>query len=148
MKIRRATADDAGDLHDLYFNHLTANPPKETQDISLWRDMISRFENDPFYYVFVGVEDNRIVSSVTIVIIENLTHNLRPYALIENVVTHTDYRGRHYATELIKYTSEIANKHGCYKIMLLSGSKAETTLRFYESCGFNRNDKTAFVKWL
>jgi ribosomal protein S18 acetylase RimI-like enzyme len=44
--------------------------------------------------------------------------------------------------------SEIATEHGCYKIMLLTGSKNDRTLKFYENCGFNKNDKTAFIKWL
>jgi len=33
-------------------------------------------------------------------------------------------------------------------MMLLTGAKDERTLRFYESAGFNREDKTAFIQWL
>ena len=33
-------------------------------------------------------------------------------------------------------------------MMLLTGSKEEATLRFYEKAGYNRKDKTAFVQWL
>ena len=44
--------------------------------------------------------------------------------------------------------SEIAVENNCYKIMLLTGSKKDSTLNFYEYCGYNRNDKTAFIKWL
>lgn len=32
--------------------------------------------------------------------------------------------------------------------MLLTGSKEESTLRFYESAGYNKKDKTAFIQWL
>ena len=148
MIIRQATAADAEALHDLYFNHLTANPPQEPQDMAVWRSMLARFESNPLYHVLAGETENRIVSSVTLVLTENLTHNLRPYAWIEQVVTHSDFRGRHYATALMNRAGEIANEYGCYKIMLLTGSNRETTLRFYENCGFNRRDKTAFVKWL
>lgn len=35
-----------------------------------------------------------------------------------------------------------------YKIMLLTGAKNESTLKFYEKCGFNSRDKTAFIKWI
>jgi len=146
--IRKAAPADAETLYDLYFNHLTAFPPKEPQDMDVWREKLRRFEADPFYNILVVETDDRVVSAVTLVIIENLTRNLRPYALIENMVTHADYRGRHYATELMDRAGEIAIEFGCYKIMLLTGSKKDSTLRFYENCGFNMNDKTAFIRWL
>lgn len=41
------------------------------------------------------------------------------------------------------------NHHiNCYKMMLLTGSKKESTLHFYEQAGYNRKDKTAFIQWL
>ena len=43
---------------------------------------------------------------------------------------------------------DIANAEECYKMMLLTGSKTDSTLRFYENAGYNRNDKTAFIQWL
>ena len=88
------------------------------------------------------------VSSVTLVVIPNLTRGARPYALIENVVTHMDYRNKGYAGLLMQEASKFVAESGCYKIMLLTGSKKESTMRFYENCGFNCNDKTGFIKWL
>jgi hypothetical protein len=32
--------------------------------------------------------------------------------------------------------------------MLMTGSKLESTFRFYERAGYNRRDKTAFIQWL
>ena len=32
--------------------------------------------------------------------------------------------------------------------MLLTGSKNETTLKFYNKAGYNSLDKTAFIQWL
>lgn len=87
-----------------------------------------------------------VVSSVTLVVIRNLTHNLRPYSVIENVVTHSDYRNKGFASALIEKASTIAKDNDCYKIMLMTGSKKESTLRFYERCGFSMNEKTAFLK--
>lgn len=81
-------------------------------------------------------------------IIPNLTRNIRPYAFIENVVTHEDYRGKGYATECLNYAKEIAEKTNCYKMMLLTGSKEEKTLKFYGNAGYNSSDKIAFIQWL
>ncbi|MCL2357814.1 MAG: GNAT family N-acetyltransferase [Defluviitaleaceae bacterium] len=148
MKIRKATPADAEILRRLYHEHLTAYPPKNPADIALWREKIARFESDAEYHLLVGEVEGRVVSTVTLVVIENLTRNLRPYAVIENVVTHADFRGKGCAAALMQHAGEIAQSLGCYKIMLSTGSKTEGTLQFYEKCGFNCRDKTGFVKWL
>ncbi|MCL2487201.1 MAG: GNAT family N-acetyltransferase [Oscillospiraceae bacterium] len=145
FSIREATPEDAGALHDLYYIHLDS-PPDEAQDMAAWREKLARFAADPLYYVLVGETEGQIVSSVTLVVIESLLQNLRPYGVIEYVVTHADFRNRHYATALMNRACEIAESHNCYKIMLYTGSKQDKTLRFYENCGFDRNEKTAFIR--
>lgn len=78
----------------------------------------------------------------------NLTHGQRPYALIENVVTHEAFRGKGLATACLDYAKKLAIGENCYKIMLLTGSKQESTLNFYRRAGYNSEDKTAFIQWL
>ncbi|MCL2814922.1 MAG: GNAT family N-acetyltransferase [Oscillospiraceae bacterium] len=127
---------------------MTQNPPKEKQDIGAWSRLLEKLIAAPGYHLLVAESEGRVVSSVTLVIIQNLTHNLRPYALIENVVTHSDFRNRGYASALMEKAGEMAKEGGCYKIMLMTGSKKESTLRFYERCGFDMRGKTAFLKRL
>ena len=148
MIIRKVALCDVEYLHELYMKHLTQCPPKERQDINKWSDLLRTLIANPDYHLLVGELDGKVISSVTLIIIKNLTHNLRPYSIIENVVTHSSFRNKGYASALIEKASEIAKDNGCYKIMLMTGSKKESTLRFYESCGFNMNDKTAFLKKL
>lgn len=104
--------------------------------------------NDENHHIIVCEVNGKIVSSCVCVIIPNLTRNIRPYAFIENVVTHTDYRGKGYATACLNYAKEIAQKADCYKMMLLTGSKNDKTLDFYKKAGYNSEDKTAFIQWL
>ena len=148
LSIREALPRDVNDLYELYMRHLTQYPTTEPQDISKWSDLLQKLIADPDYHLLVGEIDGRVVSSVTLAVIRNLTHNLRPYSVMENVVTHSDHRNKGYASALIETASEIARQSKCYKIMLMTGSKRESTLRFYERCGFNMNDKTAFLKRL
>lgn len=103
---------------------------------------------DKNHHIIVKEIDDKIVSSCVCVIIPNLTRNIRPYAFVENVVTHLDYRGKGYATECLNFAKEIAEKENCYKMMLLTGSKNEKTLNFYRNAGYNSTDKTAFIQWL
>lgn len=104
--------------------------------------------NDENHHIIVCEVDGKIVSSCVCVIVPNLTRNIRPYAFIENVVTHTDYRGKGYATACLNYAKEIAQKADCYKMMLLTGSKNDRTLNFYKKAGYNSEYKTAFIQWL
>ena len=52
------------------------------------------------------------------------------------------------APALLQEATRLAREAGCYKIMLLTGSKQESTLRFYEQNGFRRGEKTGFLKRL
>ena len=103
---------------------------------------------DKNHHLIVNEVDGKIVSSCVCVIIPNLTRGIRPYALIENVVTHSDYRGMGHATACLDFARDIAVKADCYKIMLLTGSHEASTLRFYERAGYNRTEKTGFIQRL
>lgn len=143
--IREVTSEDLNELLELYlFLHEEGLPEDNEHLRNTWSQII----NDPNHHIIVNVIDSKIVSSCVCVIIPNLTRGIRPYAFVENVVTHADYRGKGYATECLNYAKQIAIDNNCYKMMLLTGSKKETTLRFYENAGYNKNDKTAFIQWL
>ncbi|MGE4339936.1 MAG: GNAT family N-acetyltransferase, partial [Pigmentiphaga sp.] len=75
----------------------------------------------------------------------NLTRGCKPYGLIENVVTHAAFRGRGHAKALLGHALKAAWIAGCYKVMLMTGRKDEATLKFYESAGFDRQEKQTFI---
>ena len=104
--------------------------------------------NDENHHIIVCEIDGKIVSSCVCVIIPNLTRNIRPYAFIENVVTHSAYRKRGCATACLNYAKKLALEDDCYKMMLLTGAKEKNTLNFYKQAGYNCTDKTAFIQWL
>lgn len=143
--IREANIDDFDGLINLY-THLHNNPmPDKTPELLvLWERIIS----DKDHHIIVAEEDGKIISSCVCVIIPNLTHSQRPYALVENVVTDGAYRGKGYATKCLNFAKEIALKNNCYKLMLLTGAKDEKTLSFYRNAGYNSEDKTAFIQWI
>lgn len=143
--LREARQNDLNAILDLYlFLHEVA-VPKETKQLEMtWEKII----NDKDHHLIVCDIDGKIVSSCVCVIIPNLTRNIRPYAFIENVVTHKDYRGKGYATMCLNYAKRIAEDNNCYKMMLLTGSRTESTLSFYRNAGYNSTDKTAFIQWL
>lgn len=142
--IREITADDYDGLMSLYLHlHETEIPPFDTAK-DIWEKILA----DENYHIIVAEENGNIVSSCTVVIVPNLTRGARPYARVENVVTHADYRGRGLATACLNKAKEVAISANCYNIALLTGSKSESTLKFYENAGYNRTDKTGYIMWL
>ena len=136
---------DLDALLELYlFLHEEDIPAKDEHLKNTWEQIIG----DPNHHLIVNEIDGKIVSSCVCVIIPNLTRNVRPYAFVENVVTHADYRCKGYAGECLAYAKKIAERENCYKMMLLTGSKRPSTLQFYEKQGYNSSDKTAFIQWI
>lgn len=148
MNIRKAKASDAEALKILYFEHLTRFPPQEKQDMALWMSKLSKFEKDENMYLLVLETNDTVVASVQMAIIESLTHNVSPFAIVENVVTHADYRNRGYASALLAKATEIAKERGCYKMSLETGSNKESTLNFYRNNGFEIDKKHSCLKRL
>lgn len=143
--IREIREDDFDDLMKLYMQlHDNPFPEKSEAVLSIWDKIV----NDKDHHIIVAEENGEIVSSCVCVIIPNLTHNQQPYAFVENVITDEAYRNRGLATKCLDYAKDLAIKNNCYKLMLLTGSKKESTLKFYERAGYNRNDKTAFIQWV
>ena len=148
MLIRQAKASDAEDLRVLYHKFLTQYPPKEEQDMDLWRKVIGECLADESLFLLVVEEDGKAVSSVQVAIIEGLTHNVRPFAVVENVVTHGEYQNRGFASALLEKATEIAKEFNCYKIFLETGSNKESTLNFYRKNGFVIDEKHSCLKRL
>lgn len=143
--IREIKTGELNKLLELYTHLHELGVPEHSEHLEKTWNAICNDEN---HHIIVCEVDGKIVSSCVCVIIPNLTRNIRPYAFIENVVTHTDYRGKGYATACLNYAKEIAQKADCYKMMLLTGSKNDKTLDFYKKSGYNSEDKTAFIQWL
>lgn len=138
--IRPAAAGDLPTLLALY-RHLNANDPELEPQLAESR--FGEIMAHPGMTIFAAYAGEKAVSSVTLVVIPNLTRGGASYALIENVVTHADYRKRGLAGAVIEKAVAAAWEKNCYKIMLLTGSKNPATLRFYSNCGFSQ-DKTGF----
>lgn len=143
--VREIEKDDFEGLMRLYMQlHDNKMPETNSSVLELWNQIIE----DGNHHIIVAEEEGKLVSSCVCIIIPNLTHNQQPYALIENVITDEGYRRKGLATKCLQYAKEIALRENCYKMMLLTGSKKESTLQFYEQAGYNRNDKTAFIQWI
>lgn len=142
-QLRAIRPDELPVLLSLY-EHLHPTDPALplTDDIEkLWQRICA----DPQLH-YLGAEiAGRLVATCALTLVPNLTRSARPYGLIENVVTHPDFRRQGIGTAMLRNALQLAWEKGCYKVMLLTGRKDPSTLRFYEQAGFQAGVKTGFI---
>ena len=143
---RLATSDDLPAMLALY-RHLSPDDPLLKPEQV--RADYTRLIGSDLASLLVADVGGAVVASCLLLIVPNLTRGGRPFAIIENVVTHADHRRQGLGTRLLALASERAQAANCYKLMLATGRSDEGVLRFYEQAGFTRGGKTFFEKrWL
>lgn len=141
-EIRPAGADDLPGLLALYRHLNPADPtPPSGPAAAAWQAMLAQ----PGLTVFLAERAGEPIASCTLILVPNLTRGTRPYAFIENVVTHAAHRRQGHGRAVLDAALAAAWAANCYKVMLLTGSTQEATFRFYEAAGFRRGEKTGMV---
>jgi GNAT superfamily N-acetyltransferase len=138
--IRAASRADLPALLELYL-HL--DPADRLPSLAVAEQRFEDLQKYRGSAIFVAVCDHTVTASCTLIVIPNLTRGGQPYGLVENVVTHGDFRGRGFGKQLLQAAVAAAWQADCYKVMLMTGSKKPSTLAFYASAGFEQT-KTGF----
>ena len=143
MVIREIRESDLPDLFRLYEHLHASDDPLPAQGVvqKIWR----RIQQNPELKYFGAFVDNALVSTCALSVIPNMTRACRPYGVIENVVTSPAFRRRGFGRAVLQHALDHAWSRGSYKVMLLTGRKNEETYKFYESSGFDRHAKQAFL---
>jgi GNAT superfamily N-acetyltransferase len=142
LKIREAELGDFEAINRLYAQ-LNPDDPVVTdgRDELVFRTIVT----SDHLHLYVGVIDDELVATCYMNFIPNMTRNVSPYCIIENVVTDQALRNKGYGKAIIGHALDFAWSLGCYKVMLQTGSGRESTHNFYKSCGFRADEKFAFV---
>ena len=143
LEIREMHPAELDALLDLYTHmHEKDDPPPPRSELeAVWKEICS---NPRLRYIGAYL-DGRLIASCNLTVIPNLTRGGRPYGLIENVVTHKDFRRQGHGRAVLERAVQAAWEENCYKVMLLTGRKTEAVSRFYESAGFDSHAKQAFI---
>jgi GNAT superfamily N-acetyltransferase len=143
--VRLARRDELDELLALSRMLNPEDPPLAPDDVAdLWEEMVA----DDSLDIVVVEHDDRLVAACVLSVTKNLTRGGRSWAVLENVVTHEDYRGQGFGTRVVEDAVDRARERDCYKVMLLTGSDEEWKHEFYESCGFDSGEKTGFTMGL
>ena len=141
LVIRAARDADLAGVLALYVHLHPRDPAPDPEAVKVsWAALL----NSPLTTIFVVEAAGELVATCKLAIIPNLTRGVRPFGVIENVVTHADCRRTGLARKILQAALDAAWEAGCYKVMLATGRTDEETLRFYERSGFERGGKTYF----
>lgn len=143
LTIRTLVHQDLSGLLDLYRQlHEKDDPPPARAELdSLWWRILS----DDSQIYLGGFRSGVLVSVCNAAVIPNLTRGARPYAVIENVVTDGAQRRRGFGGAVMRALLDRCWQCGCYKVMLMSGTERREVHAFYESLGFDKDAKQAFI---
>jgi len=139
--------DELDELLALYEMLSTSNESLDPADPAVREEFETMLAEDSLTIVAVE-HDDRVVATCMVSVTRNLTHDVRPWAVMENVVTHEAYRGQGFGTAAVEHGFDVADAAGCYKVMLLTGRESDAVHQFYEDCGFDREEKTGYVRYL
>jgi len=143
IRVRVATSKDLETILALMqFLHPEDQNPSATTSQSVFNEIL---ESSNFTITLAEI-NAEVVGSCYINIIPNLTREARPYGVLENIVTHPEYRRQGIGRALVSDALERAKVADCYKVMLLTGGDADVQ-NFYRSCGMTSQSKTAFIQW-
>jgi GNAT superfamily N-acetyltransferase len=142
-QIRELRTGDLDALLEAYEHlHAEDDPLPARADLeSLW----ARICDDPALLYVGAFDGRRLVATCTAAIVPNLTRGARPYAVIENVVTHPECRRQGLGSAVLQELLSRCWAAGCYKVMLLSAAHRGAAHEFYERNGFDKHAKQGFI---
>jgi GNAT superfamily N-acetyltransferase len=139
---REAGPDDLEDILRLYRQLQPEDPVlRDGSDAVAFAQILG----SPGLHLFVLEVDGVVAATTYLNVIPNLTRSASPYAVIENVVVEETFRGTGLGKQIMAGTLRAAWDAGCYKAMLLTGSRKPATHAFYRACGFSPDAKTGYL---
>jgi GNAT superfamily N-acetyltransferase len=138
-EIREATESDLPRLAELLFQlsqrgeipEREEHPPGATEQRAL-----RELRSDPRSACLVLDVDGRVEGTFSLYLLPNLSHDSRPFAIVESVVVDESCRGSGFGRLLMERAESLARAAGCYKIALTSNRKRADAHRFYEGLGY------------
>lgn len=147
LVVRTATGDDLDALWRLLAG-LAAGPvagpdPVPETARAAWR----RIAAQPGRTVLVADQAGTVAGTLDLLIADNLTHRVRPWAIVENVVVDPARRRSGVGRALMAHAERLARDADCYKIQLMSNERRTGAHAFYAALGY-RSTAVAFRRYL
>jgi GNAT superfamily N-acetyltransferase len=102
-------------------------------------DVLARFTeicSQPNRSLLVAAVAENVLGMADLVVVANLTHGGRPWAIVENVIVDENCRNGGIGRALMGEALARAERAGCYKVQLLSRKNRSGAHAFYARLGF------------
>jgi GNAT superfamily N-acetyltransferase len=136
LTFRPATVGDLQQVVALLQEDALGATREDTTHLRRYEDAFRELDADPNNTVYVAARDGRVVGTLQLTMIRNLTYTGGLRAQIEGVRSHRDARGQGVGRFMIEAAVEIAKARGAHLVQLTSNKARLKALEFYERMGF------------
>jgi GNAT superfamily N-acetyltransferase len=103
-----------------------------------------RLIHHPGTWIMATEQASEVLSMATMHVLPNMTYDMRPYVLVENVATRAAHQGRGLGRLVMDAVAQKAWSENAFKIMLLT-NQARGARGFYEHLGYVADEKHGMV---
>jgi ribosomal protein S18 acetylase RimI-like enzyme len=136
VEVREAEDRDLDALLHLYEQLADGQPGSMPADPRDAAAILTEIRSVSARALLVAVVGERVVGTADCMIVVNLTHAGKPWAIVENVVVDADTRRAGIGSALMEAVLERAERAGCYKVQLISRKDRPAAHAFYRSLEF------------
>jgi GNAT superfamily N-acetyltransferase len=132
LAVRRAVRSDGPAVARLLAQLHPAFPP----DPRMTDQVVDAAVSDPHRTLLVATVDAEVVATGDVIVVPNMTHGGRPWAVVENVVVDEAWRHRGIGRALFDEIDALTRAAGCYMVQLLSLDHRHEAHAFYAAIGY------------
>ena len=101
--------------------------------------LFKKMQTYPNYKVFVAKNEEEIIGTFALLIMDNLAHQGTPSGIVEDVVVLNNLQGNGIGKMMMEFAMAKCKEAGCYKLVLSSNIKRKEAHAFYESLDFEKH---------
>ena len=136
--VREADVRDIQDILLLYeqlFSNTDQAEINRAAKIREHKKALFEIKHNPNHHLLVAEIEGIVVGTLAIIIIPNLSHMGRPWAIVEDVIVDESHRRRGIGSLLMQRAIQLAKGRDCFRVILSSSKQRDDSHKFYESVG-------------
>lgn len=136
INIKEASNQDLSGILNLYSLVLDKGNILTNEQAEI---IFKKMQTYPNYKVYVAENEEHIVGTFALLIMDNLAHQGTPSGVVEDVAVLNELQGKGIGKMMMEFAIEKCREVGCYKLTLSSNLKRTEAHAFYESLNFEKH---------